>query len=264
MERDVEFSMKKIIFVANWKMDPVSRKEAVSLLGETKRVARTARTTTVIVCPPFVHIPACTRLRSDAVILGAQDLSLFADGAHTGEVSSAMLKEFGVRYVIVGHSERRRLGETDAIVAQKTKLALRNGLRPIMCVGEYERGVHGEHLATLEHQIKSSLNGISRKTVKGLIVAYEPLWAIGKSFKYAMRPSEIHEAVIFIRKILVKLFGRGVGSSIPILYGGSVEKENIANIVFQGGADGVLVGHASRNTAQIHGMLRAITEYGSS
>ncbi len=255
--------MRKVLFVANWKMGPVTAKEAVLLWGATKRAAGKVSKTSVVVCPPFIHLSACAKARSGAVLLGAQDVSLFSDGAHTGEISPSMLKEARVRYVIVGHSERRALGETDAIIARKTKVALAHGLRPIVCVGEKERGHHGEYLGLLQEQIMKSLAGISRTMASGLVVAYEPLWAIGKSYKYAMRPEEIHEVSIFIRKILVKLFGRAIGTEIPILYGGSVEKENIADVVFAGEADGVLVGHASLNGQQVHGMLKALEEKNS-
>lgn len=250
--------MGKILFVANWKMEPATAQEAVSLWGATKRAAAKTSKTSTVVCPPFIHLSSCAKTQRGTVLLGAQDVSLFSDGAHTGEISPSMLKEARVRYVIIGHSERRALGETDAIIARKAKVALAHGLRPIVCVGEKERGHHGEHLGLLQEQITKSLAGTNRATAKGLVIAYEPLWAIGKSYKYAMRPGEIHEMSIFIRKILVKLFGRTAGIGIPILYGGSVEKENIADVVFGGEVDGVLVGHASLNGQQVHGMLKAL------
>lgn len=250
--------MKKTLFVANWKMQPESAKEAQALWGGTKRAVARARRIATVVCPPFPYLHPLSKTRSTSVLLGAQDISLYDRGSHTGEVSPAMLKDLDVRYVIVGHSERRNLGETNAIVARKTKLALAGGLRPVVCVGEQERSHHGEHLGSLEEQIRHSLSGVPRSQAKNLVVAYEPLWAVGKSFKYAMQPGEIHEATLFIRKILAKLFGRGVGISIPVLYGGAVEEENIVAVVSAGEVDGVLVGHASLDARLVSRMVRAL------
>lgn len=250
--------MKKTLFVANWKMQPERAKDASLLWGATKRAAKTARSTSVVVCPPFVHIAPLAKSIDRSVLLGAQDVSLYPDGAHTGEISAGMLTNLSVRFVIVGHSERRHIGETNEIVARKVKVALAAHLRPIVCVGEHERGMHGEHLGHLQEQMTKSLAGIGKAGAQNLVVAYEPLWAIGKSFKYAMKPAEIHETSLFIRKILVKLFGRTAGTAIPVLYGGAVASENIASVVYEGEVDGVLVGHASLSSQQVTGMIRAL------
>lgn len=239
-------------------MQPESAPRAQALWTAVKRIAHRAKKTTLVVCPPFPYLSSCAKSYDGTVLLGAQDVSVFKDGAHTGEVSPAMLKDLRVRFVIVGHSERRALGETDAYVAQKVKMTLAQGMRPVVCVGEHERGVHGDHLMFLQKQITESLKGIGPARARDLVVAYEPLWAIGKSFKYAVSPHDIHETSIFIRKTLAKLLGRSVGTAIPILYGGSVEAENIAEIVSIGEVDGVLVGHASLDSDSVKNMVRAL------
>jgi triosephosphate isomerase len=248
----------RLLFVANWKMNPGSVREAVVLWNATKKYARKMRKTSVVVCPPTPFIAPCATKSEGLVFLGAQDVSIFPNGAHTGEVSGNMLKDMHVRYVIVGHSERRALGETNEIVSRKAQATLVAGLTPIVCVGERERGEHGEHLELIETQVKESLRGVSKAKVLKVIIAYEPLWAIGKTSAHAMSPADIHETTLFIRKILSKMYGRTVGMSVPILYGGSVENSNIFAIVHDGAVQGVLVGHASLVAKNVSDMLTAL------
>ncbi len=250
--------MAKTFLILNWKMHPGNTKEAQALWGATKRALARARKTTAIVCAPFVYLQPLAKTRSTTALLGAQDVSVYEGGSHTGEISAQMLKEFRIRHVIVGHSERRELGETDGMIARKVKLALQSGLQPIVCIGERERSQHGEHLGELEDQMTRSLAGVGRAQAKQLFIAYEPLWAIGKSYKYAMQPHEIHETSIFIRKILTKMFGRAVASTIPVLYGGAVEEANIAQVVRQGDVSGVLVGRASLDGKSVSHMVKAL------
>lgn len=248
----------KLLFVANWKMNPSSAREAVALWSATKKYARKIKKTSVVVCPPTPFCVSCSNKSDGFVFLGAQDVSVFSDGAHTGEVSTAMLKSVGVRYVIVGHSERRAGGETPAQVAHKAREVLAAGLTPIVCVGEHERGEHGEHLAVIEEQLRESLKGISKAKIAKVIIAYEPVWAIGKASLYAMNPSDVHESTLFIRKILSRMYGRTTGMTVPILYGGSVEPHNIARIVHEGTVQGVLVGRASLVARNVADMLAAL------
>lgn len=248
----------RLLFVANWKMNPDSVRGAVDLWNATKKYARKIRKTSVVVCPPTPFIASCSTKSEGLMSLGAQDVSIFANGAHTGEVSVSMLKDMRVRYVIVGHSERRALGETNELIAHKVQSILTASLTPILCVGEHERGDHGEHFAFIEEQIRGSLQGVSKARAAKVVVAYEPLWAIGKTSAQAMGSSDVHETTLFIRKILSKMYGRSVGLSIPILYGGSVEGSNIATIVYEGAVNGVLVGHASLVPKNVADMLNAL------
>ena len=228
-------------------MNPDSLLKARRLFTRTARAASRVRGVSVVVCPPTIYLAdLAARVRGKSSALGAQDISSErGEGPFTGEVSARMLASVGVSYVIVGHSERRARGETDALVAQKVQGALAGGLVPILCVGERTRDAEGRYLALLERQLLHSLEGVSRREAARLVIAYEPIWAIGKSARDALESGGLHEMVLFIRKTLVRRYGRSVGDDIRILYGGSAEPENSAALARGGGADGFLVGHAS-------------------
>jgi triosephosphate isomerase (TIM) len=238
--------MRNKLLVANWKMRPQTLVGARQLFnGVKRRTLRYARTT-VVLCPPTLYIGALAHsYKGRHIHIGAQDVFWKNSGSHTGAISPFMIKSIGVQYVIVGHSERRALGETDDIVARKTRAVLKEKMRAILCVGEQKRDNAGNYLHFLERELEESLNGVSRELVKRLIVAYEPIWAIGRHAKDAVTPEDLHRMSLFVRKVLSKLYGRTVGLKIPVLYGGSVE-ENNAEMLLRGGAvDGFLVGHAS-------------------
>jgi triosephosphate isomerase len=169
-----------------------------------------------------------------------------------------MLKEAGALFAIVGHSERRIAGDTSERVRGQLESALAKGLVPILCVGEREREADGEHFSFIENQLASALRGLSAAAIKKLVVAYEPVWAIGKHAADAMRPAELQQMVIFIRKVLSGIVERRVALKVPILYGGSVEPSNAKELVVEGGAGGFLVGHASTTPETFFEILEAI------
>jgi triosephosphate isomerase len=244
--------MRKIV-VANWKMNPSSLKEAQELLSQVKRVAkRTRGGVKVVVCPPFIYLGALGR---GDIQLGAQDVFFERRGAFTGEVSPAMLGDIGATHVIVGHSERRRLGEDNVIVNRKIKAALMENLQVIFCIGEAVRDIHGRYFQFLEEQLLVGLKGVSRNALRNLLIAYEPIWAIGKSVEDAAAPEDVHQMSIFIKKILVKRFGKSSALRVPILYGGSVESGNAEAILREGKADGFLVGHTSLDAKEFGEIL---------
>ncbi len=170
-----------------------------------------------------------------------------------------MLRDLSVRYVIVGHSERRALGETDETVARKARAVVDAGLSPIVCIGEDHRDERGQHFHFLAEQLTQSLKGIGKARAKDVVIAYEPLWAIGKTYDAAMDPHSLHEMALFIRKVLTKIFGRSVGLTMRVLYGGSVEEENAESLLRGTGVDGFLIGHASLDLAQLRGIIRALS-----
>ena len=228
-------------------MYPKTLREAKKLFnGIARRVSRT-RGATIVVCPPLPYLEELKRTyRGTKIRFGAQDVSLHEkEGAHTGEVSASMLKNLGAQYAIVGHSERRAMGETDDIVAAKVRAALKAGLVPLICIGERERDREGKYFSWLERELAASLGAVSRAHARRLVIAYEPIWAIGKTARGAMKPQEVHEMIIFIKKVLSKHYGRKLGMRVPILYGGSVEPGNVLGLMRDGAADGFLVGHAS-------------------
>jgi triosephosphate isomerase len=202
----------------------------------------------VVVCPAFTALRSVqTVIEADrlAIGLGAQNVFWEEKGAFTGEVSPTMLAKLGVSYVIVGHSERREImGETDDMVNRKVKAVLAAGMTPIMCVGEtLEERESGETAAKVSRQVQAGLDGLSAKQVGGIVVAYEPIWAIGTGRNAT--PEDANETIGTIRKMVAGLAGEGPAASIRIQYGGSVKPGNIAGIMAQPEIDGALVGGAS-------------------
>ena len=220
----------------------------------------------VFVAPPLTMLTKISEIFESAPIrVGAQTISAHANGAHTGEVSGPMLKSAGASFVIVGHSERRSGGDTEEIVRQQLELAIEAGLTPILCVGEESRRKEGvpddgarDHFSFVEEQLSSALKNVPKNVLKKLIIAYEPVWAIGKSATEAMKPGELQEMVIFIRRMLAELVDREAALRIPILYGGSVEPENAASLIQEGGVAGFLVGHASAQADSFLAIIDAV------
>lgn len=237
--------MAKPILVANWKNHPSSLDEAQALLKDLVKKKLLYKKLSVFIAPPLAYLEMVANRASSFAKLGAQDISNLTKGTYTGAVTNDILKSFGVRLAIVGHSERRALGESSETVSEKVKAALKSGIAPLVCVGEKTRDTDGEHFEFLRMQIKESLAGLSKQSVASVLLAYEPVWAIGKSAKDAMPASELAQSVIFIKKVLTDLYGRKVAENIPILYGGSAEPRNAGEIMREGGVSGLLVGHAS-------------------
>lgn len=237
--------MAKPILVANWKNHPSSQAEADRILREFSKKSQFYKKLSLIIAPPLPYLELVSRKSSKLAQLGTQDLSPQAKGTHTGSVTHDILKSFGVRMAILGHSERRAQGETSEQVAEKVRLALKVGIVPLVCVGETHRDEEGEYFELLREQIKASLAGVGKNAIGKLILAYEPTWAIGKSAKEAISPSDLAQSVIFIRKALTDLYGRKTAESVVILYGGSVDHTNAGILLREGGVKGLLVGRAS-------------------
>lgn len=237
---------RRNLVVANWKMNPDNSLEAKKIFTSSRALCKGLKNTDIAICPPFVYVSQIAKLdRPKNLFLGAQNMSEKDKGAFTGEVSASMLKDFGVTHVILGHSERRAMGETSEFVASKAKKAFTEGLTPIICIGERVRDKEGEYLEFIRTQIKESFSGLQKKDLLGSFVAYEPVWAIGKSYRESMNATDVHETVLLIKKIFAEIFGRDIANSIRVLYGGSVEPENAKEIVEHGNVEGLLVGHAS-------------------
>lgn len=230
--------------VANWKMNPDSLERAKTIFLHTRRATEGIRKTEVIICPPFVYLESLGRL-TRGISLGAQDVFWEPEGSFTGEISASMIKDTGVSYVIIGHSERRALGDTNEIVNKKVKASLKEGLTVILCVGERERDSQGHYLSFLTSQIQSALDKVSKRNLESLIIAYEPVWAVGQSDYRALDGRALHETSLFIRKILADMYGHSEAMETPILYGGSVNTQNAESILSEGNVQGVLVGRQS-------------------
>jgi triosephosphate isomerase len=237
--------MRLPFVAANWKMFKTVQ-DAVFYVKELRTLAKGVSDAEIVVAPPFTAIHACAEAtRNTNVGLAGQDLYWEKEGAFTGEISAAMLKGAGAEYVIIGHSERRRLfHETDESVNRKTIAALGAGLTSIVCIGEtLDERERGETLAVLDRQITIGLDGLTGAQVASLVIAYEPVWAIGTGRNAT--PEQAAEAHTHIRTRLKQWFGGDAAQQCRVIYGGSVKPDNIAAIVAHPDVDGALVGGAS-------------------
>ena len=236
---------KKII-IANWKMNPSSSEEAIRLVKNILSQMLT-KDIELIIAPPFVYLDLLKKNFKKEIKLAAQNVSWGERGAYTGEISGLMLKNIGCDYVIIGHSERRyKIGETDEMINLKLKTAFKAGLNPILAVGEREQ--NDDIVKILNSQIKNDLNGIEASEIGRLIVAYEPVWAIGTGL--ADTPDHALSSALLIRKIIGNLYTPDFSVDLPVLYGGSVTAENSADFIGQTGISGALVGGESLNTEE--------------
>jgi triosephosphate isomerase len=246
------------IVIGNWKMNPLSLKEAEKLLTNISKSISSTKKTEIIVCPPFVYLEKLKKI-SRKISLGAQDSFGRDTGAYTGEVSGDMLVNMGIKYVILGHSERRNIlngiGETNETINKKLKASLGAGLTPILCIGENTRDENHEYLSFIKTQLEESLDGVSKNYISKIIIAYEPVWAIGKGALPA-KPEEFLEMNIFIKKILSDKFGSKMIEGIKIVYGGSVDEKNTLDFIKNGKADGFLVGRASLNEKKFSNIVK--------
>jgi len=235
--------MRRPVIAGNWKMYKTVA-EAVTLAGEIR--AGAAGNAEVVIAPPFTALTAVAGvIRGSAVSLAAQNMHAAVEGAFTGEVSPVMLKDVGCSHVILGHSERRQFfGETDEGVAKKAEAALAHGLCPIVCVGESLAERESDRtMEVVERQIERALRGLSADQVARILVAYEPVWAIGTG-KVAT-PEQAQEVHAFLRKRITVSHGEPAADAVRLLYGGSVKPDNIGALMGQGDIDGALVGGAS-------------------
>jgi triosephosphate isomerase len=246
-----ESELRVPLLAANWKMNKTVG-ETVSFVGAFIPEVRSLLDSTrdpwpeVLICPPFTSLPALSSLlASHPVRIGAQNVYWQAKGAFTGEISPLMLKDLGCRYVIVGHSERRHImGETGEMVARKVRAALDEGLKPVLCVGEtLAEREKGEALKVNSEMTAGGLSEVKKEEVSQVVIAYEPVWAIGTGKE--ARPDDAAQVIGRIRETVDSLFGKGVSEDVRVLYGGSVKSTNIRSFMMCEEIDGALVGGAS-------------------
>ncbi len=240
--------MRQTLIAGNWKMN-LNRAESLAL---ARGIAQGSGSLSaeLLVCPPFVYLD-CVRgvLDGSSVRLGAQNVYHQPSGAFTGEISTSMLVDVGCRYVILGHSERRHvMGETDELIKAKVNAAMAAGLTPILCVGELlEEREAGRTEEVCQRQMNAVLDGMSEEQASGLVVAYEPVWAIGTG--KTATPDQAQSVHADLRNLLTQRYNAGLSQSIRILYGGSVKPANAADLLAQPDIDGALVGGASLETS---------------
>ena len=237
--------LRRVIIAGNWKMNK-NIGESIDLANSIKRSLYDVEEVEIVVCPPFTSLSDVNEITMETNIkLGAQDCFWQAEGAFTGEVSAAMLKNVGCEYCIIGHSERRQLfGETNETVNKKLKVLLKENIKPIVCVGEkLEERKSGKTFDIIKDHVVNSLAGISKEEMSRTVIAYEPVWAIGTGVNATKEQAE--EAHKYIRTLLGQMHGDEVAKSVRIQYGGSVKPENIRELILQEDVDGALVGGAS-------------------
>jgi len=242
-----------MIIVGNFKSYLTSKEDAESVVKAAGKLKTKHK---IILAPSFPHL-GYVASKKMGVSLAAQDLSIFEGGAHTGEVSADTLSNIGAEYVIVGHSERRAAGETNSIVATKVCQALSSKLKVVLCVGEADRDAHATYLSFITDEMVSALKTIKETDFKNVVIAYEPIWAIGKSTEEAITSDDLEEMVLYIKKILRENFGEKAQKSIKIIYGGSVSADNAQSLMVSG-IDGFLPGRASSTKETLTALVAAL------
>jgi triosephosphate isomerase (TIM) len=248
--------MRTPVIAGNWKLYK-TKGEALALIGELAPLVAGVTGVEIVVAPVFTVLPTLVAATAGTSInLAAQDVFWEEEGAYTGEVSPKMLLDAGASHVIIGHSERREyFGETDATVNKKIKAALKGALVPIFCIGEtLDKREAGETFQVLERQLKGGLEGITAAQFAPVIVAYEPVWAIGTG--KTASDDQAQEAHAFIRGVLAGLYGKDTADKVRILYGGSVKPENVKGLMSRPDIDGALVGGASLKGASFASIVR--------
>ena len=236
---------RKLIIAGNWKMNKTVA-EALDLVAGIKRDLSNVKEVDIVVCPPFTALSEVSKaILNTNIRLGAQNMNEHQGGAYTGEIAAGMLKEFSVRYVVLGHSERRQYQrETDELISKKARAAHGASLKPIVCVGETlaEREA-GKTEKVLDTQVRGSLAGLAKEQMEETVVAYEPVWAIGTG--KTASTAQAQEAHLFIRRLLGEIFGETVARKVRIQYGGSGKPSNARELMSHPDVDGALVGGAS-------------------
>jgi triosephosphate isomerase len=241
---------RKPLMGGNWKLNPKSVQESINLATDVAKLTKGVTSVDIALFPPHPFlVPVFTKVEASNVKLGAQDCFFESEGAYTGAVSTCMLKDIGVTYILCGHSERRTLfGDDDFAINRKVKKILKEGLLPVLCCGEtqeeYEAGLNHEVCAC---QLLKDLSDISAEDMAKIVIAYEPVWAIGTGL---VCPADVAQEVhAFIRSVIAKKYGKDVADKVIIQYGGSVKPDNVKEIMSKPDIDGCLVGGASLNAA---------------
>lgn len=243
-----------MLIIGNWKSYVEKKEDAKKLLANAKRIAGKTRHK-IVIAPPAPFLALLSGDKRALVKTSAQDISETTVGASTGEVSASVIKDAGATYVIIGHSERRARGETDALISQKVIRALSVGLIPVVCVGEKERDVNAGYLQVLRAQLDAVFSKLTPKDRAKVVVAYEPVWAIGKTAKDAAAPRDVAEMMLYIKKVLAPY---GAEKAV-VIYGGSVESANAKALMKEGGVGGFLIGHASADAKMFSALVSEVS-----
>jgi triosephosphate isomerase len=249
-----------ILLVGNWKMAPNKSTEAINL---AKKIALSSKTykksINTVVCAPYIHLPALVKNIKTGISFGGQNVAFSEEVAQTGLINSSMLKSYGASYCIVGHSEVRARGETDEQILSSTVSLLQKNIIPVVCVGEKERDNHGWYLSSVKEQVEKVFLGVPKNQIKKIVLAYEPVWAIGKNAAREATVAESREMIMFIRKVIADITDEKTAKNINILYGGSVNEENASAFILEGGAQGLLVGRVSLDAKRFASLMKSLS-----
>lgn len=262
----------KPLIIANWKAGTLIYKEAeTKILQVYKDLGSSASKVELVFAPTATHIHTLSQVFSKQLKytkpkktiypklnLAAQNISIHEGGSYTGELPVTALKDAGVAYVVVGHSECRDAGDTNAIVITKTKLAIDNKLKVVLCVGERERDTGVQYLKVVEEQIVSVFSYIDKKDHNKITIAYEPIWAVNNKDNVSLDAHGLHSMVVFIKRLLLEKFGEETSQSVRILYGGSVTPENAQDVFWNGEVQGLLIGRASWSSESFVSIIKSV------
>lgn len=250
--------MRVMLIIANWKAYVEDIEKAKRLFAVSKKLAH-GTADTIVLAPPAPFLGALALKNTSAVAFAAQDVSATTGGAKTGEVTAQMYATLGASYAIIGHSERRAAGDTSAIISNKISHVLACNLTPILCVGEHERDREGRYLSFVREEITTAFAALTPKERTKIVIAYEPLWAIGKTAESAISQNDLTEMVLYIRKVLSELLPGRNSSRALVLYGGSVEPENVRELASSTRIDGFLIGHASADENSFAALVKELS-----
>ena len=244
------------LVIGNWKLNPNCLSDAQKLIEGISKKYTVKEGVTVAVAPPFVYLTeVAKKIGRKPIFLAAQNVSTEPLGPFTGEVSATQLRDLRVEYVIVGHSERRTMGETDEQVQKKMLLALKHKLTPVVCIGERERDGQGNFYTFVEKQVKSLTSVLSATEIKKIVLAYEPIWAIGTG--KTATAADVKEMQLFLFTALTKIYDKATAQKVTLLYGGSVKPDNAKELHKEGGMNGFLVGGASLKADDFLAIIKA-------
>ncbi len=247
------------LIIGNWKSNPTTLDRAKNTFVDIRKQARKAQDIEVIIAPPFPFLQDINKLSpSGRIGIGAQDVFYEMGGAYTGEVSLSMLQSVGVQSVIIGHSERRAMGETNEIVVKKMAIVLKHKLMAVVCVGEKKRDTKGAYLDIVAEQVRAICLGAQKNQLKNIVIAYEPIWAIGTG--QVATPHDVLEMKLYIQKVVADTVGRPLVKKFRIIYGGSVKQHSAQALFSEGEVDGFLVGGASLVPAEFIGIITAVQD----
>ena len=249
---------EKYLIIANWKMNPTKGSEAKKMFETINAVGADLEHVETVVCPPLIYLESLGEsVTSRSCVLGAQDAFWEHEGAYTGQVSPDMIFNAKARYVIVGHSEKRAMGETDEMVNKKIKSILQFPLIPVVCIGEKNRDADSNYVKELKMQTEKSLAGLSHEELSRVVLVYEPVWAISTNHGGVCTPAECAEAIQVIRQMLADIFGDvAKAQAVTIIYGGSVNETDVQGFLTDGLAAGAIVGHASLDPKEFIKILK--------